>query len=116
MELDLHRFDHQHQACLFNFFVRNAEASQHFDTPAFEVVQVLRIVHSALAIDFAIADTELGRMQGRCRGGFHSEMGYPFGMFPPRITEYAEGDRNHPAQECVDKWEERLLLGIFTVA
>ena len=69
MKLDLHRFDDEHQARLLDFLVGDPETAKHFDPSAFEVIQVLRVMHPALAVDLAVSNAKGSDMFRRCRWG-----------------------------------------------
>ncbi len=64
MEFDVHGFDHQHESRFLKFFVGYTETAKHFYATAFEVVEVLGIVDSALPVDFTISNSNRSKVLG----------------------------------------------------
>jgi len=58
MELDVHRTDHQHDSRLLDLSIGNAGRAQHLNTSPLKEIEILRIVHTALSIDFMIMDSD----------------------------------------------------------
>lgn len=61
-KVDMHRFDDQHEPGFLERSIRNPEGTQHLHSTPFEIVQILRVVYPALAIGFAVVNTERDSM------------------------------------------------------
>ena len=58
VELDVHVPNNQQNPGFLDFSIRNPGGSEHVDPPPFEIVQVLGMVHTALAVHLVIVDLD----------------------------------------------------------